>query len=48
MGNLIIYSYDRNSYMVRSFINVLIDILNRLNRGIYFHVNMGMELLKQV
>jgi hypothetical protein len=47
-GDLVIRSRDHESRTVRSFIDVLMNILNRLNRGTYLDVNMRPELLKKV
>ena len=34
--------------MVCFFINILVNILNYLNQGIYFHINMRAELLEKI
>ena len=47
-GNLVVRSSHGNRRLVRSLIYVLINILNRLDRGVYFDVNMRAELLKEV
>jgi hypothetical protein len=47
-GNLVIRSRNYNYYMVRFFIYVLVNILNYLNRGTYFYINMRAELLEEV
>jgi hypothetical protein len=45
-GNLIIRRGNYNSYTIRSFIYILVDILNRLNQGVNFDINIRAELLK--
>jgi hypothetical protein len=48
LGNLIIRSWDYNSYTVRSFIDILVDILDYLYRSTNLDINMGAELLEEV
>ena len=46
IGNLIVRRSNSNGCTVRFFIDVLIDILNRLNRRVDFDVNIRTELLE--